>query len=49
MYKSFTNIKLGLLANFTPNGVKFIRILNLNNKPTVEKVETINLKKKVLR
>lgn len=48
-YLKVANKKLAILANFTPNGVKFIRILNLNNNPTVEKVETLNLKKKILR
>ncbi|MCX6745925.1 MAG: GxxExxY protein [Candidatus Parcubacteria bacterium] len=31
-YLKATNKKLGILALFTSNGIRFIRILNLNNK-----------------
>ncbi len=30
-YLKYTNLKLGILANFTKNGVRFKRILNINN------------------
>ncbi|MFH1326273.1 MAG: GxxExxY protein [Candidatus Falkowbacteria bacterium] len=30
-YLQITGLKLTILANFTPNGVKFIRVLNPNN------------------
>ncbi len=30
-YLQITGLKLAILANFTPNGVKFIRVLNPNN------------------
>ena len=31
-YLKVTGIKLAILANFTPTGVKFLRILNINKK-----------------
>jgi len=30
-YLQVTNLKLAILANFMPNGVKYIRVLNPNN------------------
>ena len=30
-YLKVSNLKLAILANFTPNGVKFIRVLNIKN------------------
>ena len=30
-YLKITNLKLGILANFTPRGLQFRRIVNLNN------------------
>ncbi len=31
-YLQATNKKLALLINFTPNGVRFLRVINFNNK-----------------
>ena len=31
-YLKITNLKLAILANYTPGGVKFLRVLNPNNK-----------------
>ena len=33
-YLNAIGLKLAILANFTPNGVKFLRVLNSNNKQT---------------
>ena len=48
-YLKMTGLELAILANFTPNGVKFIRILNspLYKKKTEE--YKINISKKLFR
>jgi GxxExxY protein len=47
-YLKMTGLKLAILANFTPNGVKFLRILNSDkfNKPQEYK---ITITKKLFR
>jgi len=49
-YLKITNKKLAILANFTPKGVKFLRIVNLKgaDKPEVYQFEISLLKKKLL-
>lgn len=36
-YLQTTGMKLAILANFTPHGVKFIRVLNPNNDKAIKK------------
>jgi len=45
-YLKMTNLKLGILANFTPNGVKFLRVLNSDKYRKEPKEDKLTISKK---
>jgi GxxExxY protein len=47
-YLKVTNLKLAILANFTPNGVKFIRIVNSDKFMTKPEEYKLTISKKLL-
>lgn len=48
-YLKMTNMKLAILANFTPNGVKFLRILNADKYTKPIQEYKMNISKKIFR
>jgi len=47
-YLKVTNLKLAILANFTPNGIKFIRIVNSDKFMSQPEEYKLTISKKIL-